>query len=210
VVAVRDDGTGISKVHLPLVFEMFTQVGEEPGRERSGLGIGLALVKKLVELHHGSIAARSEGPGKGSEFIVRLPRADEDRVDDAGIAGDLVRPAIPRRVLVVDDNPDAAESMGTLLRLLGAEVHVVHSGTAALEAFESYRPSAVLLDIGMPDLDGYAVARHIRAATDTSNVLLIAMTGWGQEEDRRRAAEAGFNHHLVKPADIGVLARLLH
>ena len=210
VVSVRDNGVGIPAEKLPLVFEMFTQLDSQVGRTQSGLGIGLALVKNLVELHEGTVEARSDGHEKGSEFIVRLPRANGHRPRQAHTssrapAGELAA----RKILVVDDNGDAAESLGSLLGLLGAEVRIANSGASALAAFDAYRPNAVLLDIGMPDIDGYTVARRIRERFDSSAVTLIAMTGWGQEQDRRRSAEAGFDHHLVKPPDIDVLADLL-
>ncbi|HVF62127.1 MAG TPA: ATP-binding protein [Thermoanaerobaculia bacterium] len=209
-VSVRDTGTGISADMLPRVFELFTQVDRSAGRAQGGLGIGLTLVKSLVEMHGGSVEAHSEGPGRGSEFVVRLPLSAAPR--RAGEPGPEERPPAIlalRRVLVVDDNRDAAESLAMLLKLLGSEVHVAYDGPGALEAVTSYRPSVVLLDIGMPGMDGHEVARRIRSQPELQDVALIAITGWGQEEDRRRSHEAGFDSHLIKPVDVGALEGLL-
>jgi PAS domain S-box-containing protein len=208
-VSVRDSGIGIPSDMLPRIFDMFTQVDHSMDRAHGGLGIGLTLVHSLVEMHGGTVEARSDGPGKGSEFIVRLPLLPAP-------ASEILRPvqravgALPaRRVLVVDDNRDAADSLGMFLKLAGAKVAVVYHGLAALEALESFKPEVVLLDIGMPEIDGYEVARRIRQNPDYRDVLLVALTGWGQEEDRRRSRAAGFDHHLVKPADIDLLQSLL-
>ena len=189
---------------------LFTQANRSSDRAQGGLGIGLALVKSLVEMHGGSVRAHSEGPGQGSEFVVRLPLAASP--SPAGTADPAPRPSTvlaARRVLVVDDNRDAAESLGMLLRLLGADVRVVYNGPDALEALTVYRPSVVLLDIGMPNMDGHEVARQIRQRPEYQDVTLIALTGWGQEEDRRLSQSAGFNYHLIKPADAGALQTLL-
>jgi CheY-like chemotaxis protein len=191
------------------VFELFTQIDHHSERAQGGLGIGLTLVKSLVELHGGIVTARSEGPGKGSEFVVRLPLGAEG-VD---LPSTKDRPAGrvgPRRVLVLDDNRDAAESLGMVLKLLGADVRVEYNGEDALKAFTTYKPEVALLDIGMPGMDGYEVARQIRAQPEFQDVTLIALTGWGQEYDRRRSQSAGFDYHLIKPADIAVLETLLH
>jgi PAS domain S-box-containing protein len=209
VISVRDTGVGISAVMLPRVFDMFMQVDRHADRAQGGLGIGLTLVKSLVELHGGSITAHSEGPGRGSEFVVRLPLAAvERRVQDPVKSSP---PAVlgPRRVLVVDDNCDAAQSLGMLLKVLGADVRVVYNGPDALEALASYKPDLVLLDIGMPGMDGHEVARRIRQRPEFQDVTLIALTGWGQEEDRRRSQTAGFDYHLIKPADMSALQTLL-
>ena len=208
VIAVRDNGAGISPEAIPRLFEMFSRGDRGSGRDQGGLGIGLALARRLCEMHGGSVTARSEGPGRGSEFIVRLPlaarQAGEEIIAEAGA------PPVPRkRILVVDDNRDAAESMGMLLEFLGADVRVAVDGPGALEAFEIYEPAVVLLDIGMPGMDGYEVARRIRTEFPQRHTAIVALTGWGQEEDRRRARAAGFDHHLIKPADVGALQALL-
>ena len=209
-VSVRDNGMGIPADMLPYVFDLFTQVNRSFDRAQGGLGIGLALVKSLVEMHGGSVQAHSEGPGNGSEFVIRMPVAANPR--PAGGVEPKPRPSTvlaSRRVLVVDDNRDAAESLGMLLRLLGADVHVVYDGRDALEAVTAYRPAVVLLDIGMPNMDGHEVARQIRRQPEFQDVTLIALTGWGQEEDRRLSQTAGFNYHLIKPVDAGALQTLL-
>jgi len=188
---------------------MFTQVDRDDGRTQGGLGIGLTLVKNLVEMHGGRVEASSDGPGRGSEFVVRLP-LDVGRSDR--VPADRTAPTATfgaRRVLVVDDNRDAADSLGILLKLLGADVHVVYSGMDALDALTTYRPAVVLLDIGMPGMDGHEVARRIRETQDSQDVILIALTGWGQEEDRQRSRSAGFDYHLIKPADINAVQTLL-
>jgi signal transduction histidine kinase len=208
VVSVKDNGTGIPKDMLPRVFDLFTQVENSYARTQGGLGIGLTLAKSLVELHGGNIEAKSEGVGQGSEFIVRLPLADAGQVSAATASADAV-PKVSRRILVVDDNHDAAEMMTLLLGTLGAEISVVHDGHAALGALKTYRPSVVLLDLGLPGMDGYEVARRMRAEPEGRAATLIALTGWGQEEDRRRSKEAGIDHHLVKPVDLTALHQLL-
>jgi PAS domain S-box-containing protein len=209
-ISVRDTGTGIPPEMLPRVFDLFTQIDRHANRSQGGLGIGLTLVKSLIEMHGGSVEARSEGVGRGSEFVLRLPLALVPR-PAADLAAQTNRSTVlsARRVLVVDDNRDAAESLGMLLRLLGAEVHVVCSGPDAFEALATYQPSVVLLDIGMPGMDGYEVARRIRQEPEYRGVTLIALTGWGQEEDRRRTQDAGFDYHLTKPAELTTLQTLL-
>jgi PAS domain S-box-containing protein len=204
VLSVRDDGAGIAPEQMAHLFEMFRRDSRS-----AGLGIGLALARRLAEMHGGSLTAASAGPGKGAEFTVRLPLAAA-RQEPVGKPG-MEQPAdLPSsRVLVVDDNRDAADSLGMLLRFLGAEVQVAHDGREALAAFESYRPRLVLLDIGMPEMDGYEVARAIRRRDAGRSVPLVALTGWGQDEDRRRAREAGFDHHLIKPPELEALRSLL-
>ena len=210
-VSLKDAGRGIPRAMLPRIFDMFTQVDRRASRRQSGLGIGLTLVKSLVELHGGEIHARSDGPGRGSEFVVHLPLAKEITMTREAPASRSfpTGAAIPRRVLVVDDNRDSADSIAMLLKLLGADVHVVYDGPGALSAIDAFQPSVVLLDIGLPSMDGYEVARRIRQRPELNALTLIALTGWGQTEDRVRSREAGFQHHLVKPADPTVLQSLL-
>lgn len=208
VVSVRDTGVGIPPAMLPKVFDLFTQLDRTYSRKHGGLGIGLTLAKRLVEMHGGEVEAFSEGPGRGSEFVVWLPLAS---VAPTARAWPTSTPAAvaQRRILVVDDNRDAADSLGLLLQFQGADVHVVHDGPAALDALTSYRPSVVLLDIGMPGMDGYELARRMRQQLDGENVTLIALTGWGQEQDQRLSKEAGINHHLIKPVDCEMLVGML-
>jgi len=204
-VTVSDNGIGIAPEQLGTVFEMFTQVDRSSRRTQGGLGIGLTLVRSLVQLHGGRVEARSAGLGQGSDFVVTLPTVEMAATATAD------RPEVHfdrHRILVVDDNQDAAETLGELLRTLGAVVVTAHSGPDALAAFAAHRPDVVLLDLGLPGMDGFEVARRLRA--DAGNaVQLIAVSGWGQEGDRRRARLAGFDHHLVKPPDIEQLHRLL-
>jgi len=210
LIAVRDNGMGIPLEMQPRVFDLFTQVERSAARAQGGLGIGLTLVRRLVEMHGGSVAVRSKGEGQGTEFLVRLPLVptaapappDQSRVRPLAVLA-------PRRVLVADDNKDGADSLGALLQLLGAEVRVAYGGTQALELFATWHPAVVLLDIGMPDLDGCAVAEEIRRRPDGREITLIALTGWGQEEDRLRSFTAGFDHHLIKPANVDALEDLL-
>jgi two-component system, sensor histidine kinase len=208
IVSVRDSGIGINAEMLPHIFKMFTQVERSKRQAQGGLGIGLTLVRTLVEMHGGEVEALSPGLDQGSEFVVRLPLS-KDQIAVEKTAPDLRASVLPnRRVLVVDDNRDAAVTLGELLGFLGAEVLVVHDGPAAIAAVSSYRPNVVLLDIGMPGMDGYEVARRIREQPEGRSLMLIALTGWGQEEDRRLASQAGFDHHLLKPADVSALKSL--
>lgn len=209
-VTVSDTGIGIHPDELPRVFEMFVQVNAHDHRSQSGLGIGLTLARRIIEMHGGSISADSAGLGCGTQFTVRLPAAAADarRVSSSG-APDTEPVRSLQRVLVVDDNHDAADSLGAVLELLGAEVRVAYDGEAALRAIETFHPHAAFLDIGMPGMDGYTVARCIRERDDASDIVLVALTGWGQDRDRRATQAAGFQHHLVKPADIGALRNLL-
>lgn len=209
IISVRDTGIGITADLLPHVFETFSQGYDVGMRANGGLGIGLALVKSLVELHGGRVDARSDGANQGSEFTIHLPLATDIPCTKMS-SPTLSRHVLPkRRVLVVDDNRDSALTMGLLLEVLGLEAHVVHSGLEAISALESFRPQIALLDIGMPEMDGYELARRIRQQPEWQHLQLIALTGWGQEEDRRRATQMGFDHHLTKPADLGVLESLL-
>jgi signal transduction histidine kinase/CheY-like chemotaxis protein len=210
VIMVSDTGIGIAADALPRVFDMFVQANARDSRAQSGLGIGLTLVRSLVEMHGGSVAARSAGAGLGSEFLVRLPLARHDTRLAPAAAGATGRtiPGLPR-VMVVDDNRDAADSLAAVLKLLGAEVRVSHDGRSALDELEAFRPAAVFLDLGMPGMDGYETARHMRAREAARDTMIIALTGWGQESDRRQTEAAGFNQHLVKPADITALRAVL-
>ena len=207
VISVRDNGCGISADMLPRVFDLFTQAAGNRGHPHGGLGIGLTLVRSLVDLHGGSVEARSEGPGRGSEFIVRLPLRSAPEIVALPQGGDETVPS--RRVLIVDDNRDAADSLGVLLTLHGVETRTAHNGVTALEVLEEFRPAIILLDLGMPGMDGYELARRVRQHPHGRHVTLVALTGWGQERDRRRTAGAGITHHLVKPVDLVVLRQLL-
>jgi PAS domain S-box-containing protein len=209
VVCVQDNGEGIPAGMLGRVFNMFTQVNTGV-RAQGGLGIGLTLARTLVHLHGGTIEAHSEGQGKGCEFTVRLPvaAAVEETVSEP-LRATSSEPAPLKRVLVVDDNRDAADSLGMLLQFLGADVHVVHDGRSALEALKTFKPEVVLLDLGMPEMNGLEVARRVREDPQHGEITLVALTGWGQREDRRRTHEAGFDYHLVKPADVGALQNIL-
>jgi CheY-like chemotaxis protein len=191
------------------VFDLFMQVDQDPHQSHGGLGIGLTLVKRLVEMHGGTVEARSEGPGKGSEFVIRLPLSAEVPVPVAAGPAAPEAARFPRRVLIVDDNRDAADSLRMLLELLGAEVAVAYDGAGAFDALAAQRPAVVLLDIGMPGMDGFEVARRIRRDPRYRDVTLIALTGWGQDDIRERARAQGFDHHLTKPADPGFLQDLL-
>jgi PAS domain S-box-containing protein len=211
VVRVRDNGVGIAADLLPRLFDLFAQGDRSLARSEGGLGIGLSMVKSLVEMHGGSVLARSDGPGLGSEFIVRLPTLPASLADAAAdvVSWDSELASPPRRVLVVDDNVDVAASFSMYLRSGGHDVRIAHNGPAALEAAKEFQPEVVLLDIGLPKMDGYEVARRLREQSEGKNSLLVAVTGYGQEEDRRQAEEAGFDAHLVKPADLTALRRLL-
>lgn len=207
-ISVRDNGVGMPAHVLPRIFEMFSRGERASLRAQGGLGIGLALSRRLAELHGGSVHAYSEGLGKGSEFILRLPvSANQNATETPAVLPD---PNLEQgRVLVVDDNRDAATSLSMVLQFLGVDVRTAHDGREALEVFHAYQPSVVLLDIGMPGMDGYDVARTIRARFPDRPASIVALTGWGQDEDRRRAQEAGFDHHLVKPVDLSALRSLL-
>jgi PAS domain S-box-containing protein len=212
-IRVRDTGVGIPKEMLPQVFEMFTQVDHSLERSQGGLGIGLSLVRGLVELHGGKVEARSEGSGQGSEFVVRLPLPAQGppapRPAQGSVPAGGNGAAARRRVLVVDDNTDAALSLGRLLDLLGYETRTAHDGPSALSEASTFHPDVVLLDIGMPGMSGHEVARRLRRLPEGGRTLLVAMTGWGQDEDRRRSHEAGIDYHLVKPVDVTALQQLL-
>jgi signal transduction histidine kinase len=228
-IRVRDNGIGIRPELLPHVFELFTQLDRDDGRTQGGLGIGLALVQRLVQMHGGDVTAASDGPGKGAEFVIRLPLLREE-TDRAAARPETSPPAPPcprevpgavsplatagtqsmvRRILIADDNNDALESLATLLQLSGHEVYTATNGGTALQSAERHLPEVALLDIGMPLLDGYEVAKRIRAQPWGQRITLVALTGWGQDSDRRRSREAGFDSHLVKPLDLETLTDLL-
>jgi signal transduction histidine kinase len=210
VISVRDSGIGIAPEMQSQIFEMFVQVDRAAGRSYGGLGIGLTLVRSVVEMHGGRVEVKSEGEGHGSEFLVYFPLSVEVGAGSKLPCGDRAAVVLTvQRILVVDDNRDAADSLRTLLKFLGADVEVAYGGAEALSAIEKLHPAVVLLDLGMPDIDGYEVAKRIRQQTEFDDVTLIALTGWGQEEDRRRAQSVGIDHHLVKPADITHLQSLL-
>jgi signal transduction histidine kinase/CheY-like chemotaxis protein len=206
-VSVRDTGVGIPSEMLPCVFDLFTQIDRTLGRAQGGLGIGLALVKHLMEMHGGSVEARSDGPGRGSEFVVRLSTAAAPRAASApdDYPSTLSAVAAGLRCLVVDDYPDSADTLAMLLATTGADVRTTYDGTSALAEIRAWRPSVVFLDLGMPGLDGYEVARQTRADSRLREITLVAVTGWGQQEDRRRTHESGFDAHLVKPVAIDAL-----
>jgi len=211
VATVSDDGMGIAPEQLGSIFELFVQLDRSLERNQAGLGIGLTLVRRLVELHGGTVVAESEGPGRGSRFTVRLPLGAASAAAPPDRRA-MSRPATSpkrREVLVVDDNRDSAESLALLLGLSGHAVHLAHDGAEAIAAAERYRPDAIVLDIGLPGINGYEACRRIRQSRPGHDPLIIALTGWGQEDDRRRSAEAGFDAHLVKPLDVDALRRLL-
>jgi len=212
VIRVADNGIGIPGELMPRVFELFTQSDRSLDRSQGGLGIGLTLVRLLVVQHGGTVEARSDGPGFGSEFVVRLPLAGGTDM----MVGTLVETAIPRpatrtekRVLVVEDNEDAAEMLRMILTLHGYRIEVAHDGPSAIEAAQRFQPWAIVCDIGLPRMNGYEVARQLRARADIARPTLIALSGYGQEEDQRRGSEAGFEYHLVKPIEPQALCALL-
>jgi len=211
-VAVKDSGIGIAGDQLPRIFDMFAQTDGSLAKSQGGLGIGLTLVKRLVEMHGGRIEARSAGPGCGAEFIVRLPIAASPALPEA--AAPPAAPPSALRILIVDDNRDVADSLAAMLSIMGNDTRTAYDGLAGVELAERYRPDVALFDIGLPTLDGYEACRRIRAQPWGERLVLIAVTGWGQDADRRRSQEAGFAHHMVKPVDpqalIDVLNALVH
>jgi CheY-like chemotaxis protein len=214
VIVVRDEGAGIRPELLPRVFDLFTQGDRSLARTEGGLGVGLTLVKTLTELHGGSVTAASEGPGKGSEFRVRLPAAAIAEPIGRGRAESAPGPAQnnPRRgnrILVVDDNEDLTRGLSILLSRIGYEVRAAYDGASAIEAARAHQPQVVLLDIGLPGMDGYEVARRLRHEEGFRDTTIIAITGYGQEEGCRQSRAAGFNHHLIKPVQFDALVSLL-
>jgi CheY-like chemotaxis protein/two-component sensor histidine kinase len=209
VLRVWDTGVGIAPELLPRIFDLFTQADRTLDRSQGGLGIGLSLVQKLVELHGGTVEAHSAGLGQGSEFIVRLPALSSAGESIIARIETAKQPAQTSRVLVVDDNMDAADMLVMMLQLFGHEVRVAYTGQTALETAVEYQPDVVLLDIGLPDMNGYELARQLHQQPQTKGVRLIAVTGYGQDSDRQRSQEAGCEHHLVKPVDPQKLQDLL-
>ena len=212
VLTVRDDGQGIAADLLPRIFDLFVQEDRSLARSHGGLGIGLTLVRSLVERHGGTVRARSDGPGRGTEITVRLPRLAGEEEREAAAEWPALPaspPQAPARVLLVEDNVDAADALAELLRLWGHEVAVAHDGAAAVQMAQTLAPGVVLLDIGLPGMDGYQVASVLRSLPDLQRALIVALTGYGQEADRQRSSLAGFDHHLVKPVDLEVLRRLV-
>lgn len=210
VVSVRDSGIGIAAEHLPRIFEMFSQVDLAMNRSQGGLGLGLSLVKGLVEMHAGHITATSEGPGRGSEFTVWLPLPERRPVAPPNAENSAQPGGVARgRVLVVDDNHDVALTLGLLCELDGHEVKMAYDGEQAVALAQTFRPNVILLDLGMPKLNGLDACRRIRAEAWSEGMVLVALTGWGQEEDKRKTEEAGFHHHLVKPVEPAALSSLL-
>jgi CheY-like chemotaxis protein len=211
VISVRDTGMGIAAEHLPHIFEMFSQAVPALERSQGGPGVGLALARGLVELHGGTIEARSTGMGKGSEFIVRLPTAEASvPLPQQPVASQAKPNSGPiYRILVADDNKDAADSLAMVLRLMGHNVQTALDGVEAVQSAATFRPDLVVLDIGMPKMNGYEAAQYIREQSWGKKTVLIALTGWGQEEDKKRASEAGFQYHLTKPVEPADLEKLL-
>jgi CheY-like chemotaxis protein len=211
-ISVSDNGMGIAPQMLERVFEMFAQIDNSLERSQGGLGIGLTIVRRLVEMHGGTVEARSAGRDQGSEFLIRLPLSNTPLIPAGTTNGG--RPerspaAQPRRILAVDDNKDAVDTLAMMLRIMGHDLQTAYDGMEAVDVAAHFKPEIVLLDIGLPRLNGYEVCRRIRELPDGRNAFIVAITGWGQEEDRRRSREAGFDHHLVKPVDPQALEQLL-
>jgi CheY-like chemotaxis protein len=212
LIRVRDNGLGIPADMLSKVFDMFTQVDGTRERAQGGLGIGLTLVRRLVDMHNGSVEAFSEGIDRGSEFVIHLPLASaisgSHPTDGAARRNSTSSPR-RLRVLVVDDNLDSLTSLAALVRMSGNEVRTAIDGSAALDVAKTFQPEVVLLDLGLPGMNGYEVGRRIRQIPELKEAVLVAQTGWGQDEDRRRSAESGFDAHLVKPVDFAALQKIL-
>jgi CheY-like chemotaxis protein/anti-sigma regulatory factor (Ser/Thr protein kinase) len=208
VVRVEDNGDGISADLLPRIFDLFVQGHQESDRQTGGLGIGLSLVRRLVELHGGTVEAQSEGPGRGSTFTLRIPRIDATK-ETARHRNEPAGAPSSRRILIVEDNTDAREALRQALEMVGHKVFEADSGLSGVASALAIQPDVALIDIGLPEIDGYEVVRRIRLAPDTAGMMLIAVTGYGLPEDRKRAAQAGFDAHLVKPLDFNRLTDLL-
>lgn len=208
VVTVRDNGIGIPPDAMQGLFDLFFQVGS-PDSSQGGLGIGLSLVKRLVEMHGGEVKCQSEGAGKGSEFVVRLPVYQEQPPFEQLPAAPAADRSVKRRILVVDDNRDGAASLSMILGLHGHDTRTAHDGLEAVSLAEAFRPDVVLLDLGLPTINGYDTCRRIRLNDWARSSLIIAVTGWGQEDDRRRCREAGFDHFMVKPIGLEALEQVL-
>jgi CheY-like chemotaxis protein len=209
LLAVRDTGIGIDPATLPRLFEPFTQADRSLDRSLGGLGLGLALVKGLAALHGGSVSARSNGLMRGAEFTVMLPIEEEAIRGEEASSGHTLPSAISRRVLIIEDNQDAADSLRDMVDLFGHQADVAYHGLKGVEAARRFEPDIILCDVGLPGLDGYGVARALRAEPQFADTLLIAVSGYGQEEDRCRSRDAGFDLHLIKPVDADELERLL-
>jgi CheY-like chemotaxis protein len=209
VVKVRDNGIGISAEMLPRIFDLFMQADFSLDRSRGGLGIGLTLVKSLVDMHGGSVSARSDGLALGSEIVVRLPGSTTGLIENRQVTRSATTKDIRRHVLVVDDNQVTADSLALILQLSGHDARVAYSGSDALEVASAFRPDVVLMDIGLPAMDGFEVARQLRARVETEHVILVAVTGCGQDDVRQKGKEVGFDYHLLKPLDLDALLALL-
>jgi CheY-like chemotaxis protein len=212
VIRIKDNGIGISAELLPRIFDAFKQADAAHARSKGGLGIGLTLARHLIELHGGSIEAQSEGAGRGSEFIIRLP------LMEAAVSADAKPPAAPaalpgapvfKRILVVDDARAQAKSLSMLLQVMGFEVRTAHDAAAALATAQEFQPDLALIDIGLPGMNGYQLALRLRELPNLKDIVLIAQTGWGRDEDREQSRRAGFNYHLTKPIDHNLLEKIL-
>jgi CheY-like chemotaxis protein/anti-sigma regulatory factor (Ser/Thr protein kinase) len=209
-IRVRDTGVGIAPDLQPKIFDLFVQADTGLARTNGGLGIGLTLVKRIVDLHEGSVEVRSDGENRGTEFVVTLPALpSNEQVSAPSGPPSLPAGSKPVRILLVEDNPDAAETFTVLLELGGHEVRVAKDGLAAIDAVEDFSPDIAFIDVGLPGIDGYDLATRLRAHPGCHSTILVALTGYGRDEDKKRAAEAGFDHHLTKPVDFALIDRLL-
>jgi CheY-like chemotaxis protein len=208
-ITVGDDGIGIAAEALPTIFDVFSQASPARTRAQGGVGIGLSLVKGLVELHGGRVSAGSPGPDQGSTFEVRLPTAPVAGTPAVPVKDPERLEPLRRRVVIADDNQDGADSLALVIQAFGCDVRTVYDGAGAVQAADAFQPHAVFLDLGMPGMDGLEAARRIRALPGGGGMLLVAVTGWGQERDRQQTREAGFDAHLVKPADPWTLRALI-